>query len=100
MWPKASAAATSNPGECTPIRPTTFPDPRLNHRCERHTRNYLAILALAAAIVDERAAADDGQAARDQLLEQFADVLTPCGSTPRQTGASPDVTLLPIIEMT
>jgi hypothetical protein len=35
---------------------------------------------------DERAAADDGQAALDKLLGQLADTPTPAGPTPRQMG--------------
>jgi integrase len=48
---------------------------------------------------DERAAVDDGQAALDSLLGRLADVPTPAGATPRQLGASPAPTLLPIIEV-
>src|SRR5436190_4748540 len=48
---------------------------------------------------DERAAVDDGQAALDHLLGRLADVPTPAGATPRQLGASPAPTLLPIIEV-
>jgi integrase len=46
---------------------------------------------------DERAAVEDGHAALDALLSQLADIPTPAGPTPRQTGVSPSATLLPII---
>jgi len=49
---------------------------------------------------DERAAVDDGQAALDRLLERLADVPTPAGPTPRQLGAPPAATILPIVEVT
>ena len=49
---------------------------------------------------DERAAVEDGQAALDTLLARLADVPTPAGPTPRQTGVPPSATLLPIIEIT
>jgi hypothetical protein len=49
---------------------------------------------------DERAAVDDGQAALDRLLERLADVPTPAGPTPRQLGAPPAATMLPIVEVT
>lgn len=45
---------------------------------------------------DERAAVDDGQAALDQLLERLVDVPIPAGATPREIGAPPTATLLPI----
>ena len=48
---------------------------------------------------DERAAVDDGQAALDSLLGRLADIPTPAGATPRQLGASPAPTLLPIIDV-
>jgi integrase len=48
---------------------------------------------------EERAAVDDGQAALDSLLGRLADMPTPAGATPRQLGASPAPTLLPIIEV-
>jgi integrase len=48
---------------------------------------------------DERAAVDDGHAALDSLLDRLADVPTPAGTTPRQIGAPPTATLLPIIEV-
>ena len=46
---------------------------------------------------EERAAVGDGQAALDSLLGRLADIPTPAGATPRQLGASPAPTLLPII---
>ena len=48
---------------------------------------------------EERAAVDDGQAALDSLLSRLADTPTPAGATPRQLGAQPAPTLLPIIEV-
>jgi hypothetical protein len=48
---------------------------------------------------EERAAVDDGQAALDSLLGRLADIPTPAGATPRQLGASPAPTLLPIIDV-
>ncbi len=42
---------------------------------------------------------DDGQAALDSLLGRLADIPTPAGATPRQLGASPAPTLLPIIDV-
>ena len=48
---------------------------------------------------DERAAVDEGQTALDQLLERLADVPTPAGTTPRQTGAPATATLLPIVSI-
>ena len=48
---------------------------------------------------DERAAVDDGQAALDSLLGRLADIPTPAGATPRELGASPAPTLLPIIDV-
>jgi hypothetical protein len=47
----------------------------------------------------ERAAVDEGQAALDSLLGRLADIPTPAGATPRQLGASPAPTLLPIIDV-
>ena len=46
---------------------------------------------------DERAAVDEGQTALDNLLERLVDVPTPTGTTPREIGAPPTATLLPII---
>jgi hypothetical protein len=48
---------------------------------------------------DERAAVEDGQAALHTLLSRLADIPTPAGPTPRQAGASPSVTLLPITDV-
>ena len=48
---------------------------------------------------DERAAVDDGHAALDSLLGRLTDIPTPAGATPRELGASPAPTLLPIIEV-
>ena len=48
---------------------------------------------------DERAAVDDGNAAVDQLLARLADVPTPARPTPRQIGAPPTITHLPIVEV-
>jgi hypothetical protein len=48
---------------------------------------------------DERAAVDDGKDALDALLGRLADIPTPAGATPRELGASPAPTLLPIIEV-
>lgn len=48
---------------------------------------------------DERAAVDDGHAALDSLLGRLADIPTPVGATPRELGAAPAPTLLPIIEV-
>jgi len=48
---------------------------------------------------EERAAVDDGQAALDSLLGRLADIPTPAGGTPRELGASPAPTFLPIIEV-
>lgn len=48
---------------------------------------------------EERAAVDDGQAALDSLLGRLADIPTPAGATPRQLGASPAPTLLPVIQV-
>ncbi len=48
---------------------------------------------------DERAAVDDGKDALDALLGRLADIPTPAGATPRELGASPVPTLLPIIEV-
>jgi integrase len=48
---------------------------------------------------DERAAADDGQAALDSLLDQLSDAPTPAGPTPSQIGAPAITALLPIIDV-
>jgi integrase len=48
---------------------------------------------------DERAAVDDGKDALDALLGRLADIPTPAGATPRELGASPAPTLLPIIQV-
>ena len=48
---------------------------------------------------EERAAIDDGKGALDSLLGRLADIPTPAGATPRQLGASPAPTLLPIIDV-
>jgi hypothetical protein len=45
---------------------------------------------------DERAAVDDGHAALDKLLSRLADVPTPAGPAPRQIGAPPAATMLPV----
>ena len=61
--------------------------------------NLQRMLAAIPLTDDERAAVDDGQAALDALLGRLADIPTPAGATPRQLGASPAPTLLPIIEV-
>jgi hypothetical protein len=48
---------------------------------------------------DEKAAVDDGRAALDKFLEQLADVPAPAGPTPRQLGAPPTATFLPIVDV-
>jgi len=48
---------------------------------------------------DERAAADDGQAALDSLLGQLSGVPAPAGPTPRQIGAPAFTALLPIVDV-
>lgn len=48
---------------------------------------------------DERTPVDDGQAALDSLLGRLADIPTPAGTTPRELGATPAPTLLPVIEV-
>jgi len=48
---------------------------------------------------EERAAVDDGQAALDQLLNRLVDMPTPAEPTPREIGAPPSTTLLPIIDL-
>ncbi len=58
--------------------------------------NLQRMLASISLTDDERAAVDEGQVALGQLLERLADVPTPAGSTPLQTGAPPTATLLPI----
>ncbi len=45
---------------------------------------------------DERAAVEDDRAALARLLDRLADTPTPAGTTPRQIGARPTATLLPI----
>jgi integrase len=61
--------------------------------------NLQRMLATIPLTDDERAAVDDGQAALDSLLGRLADIPTPAGATPRELGASPAPTLLPIIEV-
>ena len=61
--------------------------------------NLQRMLATIPLTDDERAAVDDGQAALDSLLGRLADIPTPAGATPRQLGASPAPTLLPVIEV-
>ncbi|MGW5150114.1 tyrosine-type recombinase/integrase [Rhodococcus koreensis] len=48
---------------------------------------------------DERAAVDDGHTAIAALLDRLTDLPTPAGPTPREIGASPTVTLLPIVQV-
>ena len=48
---------------------------------------------------DERAAVEDGQAALNALLARLTDIPTPAGTTPRQIGGQPAVTLLPIADV-
>ncbi|MGV9386342.1 hypothetical protein ACWDRB_61800 [Nonomuraea sp. NPDC003707] len=48
---------------------------------------------------DELAAADDGQAALDRLLDQLVDVPTPAGPTPRDLSIPTTATLLPIVDV-
>jgi integrase len=48
---------------------------------------------------DERAAVEDGQAALGSLLDRLAGTPTPAGATPRQIGAPPTATMLPIIDV-
>jgi hypothetical protein len=61
--------------------------------------NLQRMLAVIPLTDDERAAVDDGQAALDSLLARLADVPTPAGATPREIGAPPAATLLPIVEV-
>ena len=61
--------------------------------------NLQRMLAAIPLTDDERAAVDDGQAAVDSLLARLADIPTPAGATPRELGASPAPTLLPIIDV-
>jgi hypothetical protein len=58
--------------------------------------NLQRMLVAVPLIDDERAAVDDGQAAPSQLLERLADVPTPAGPPPRQTGVPAAAGLLPI----
>jgi hypothetical protein len=50
-------------------------------------------------VIDDRAAADDGQAALDQLLERRAGIPTPAGPTPRRLGAPATASLAPMIKV-
>jgi hypothetical protein len=61
--------------------------------------NLQRMLAAIPLTDDEKAAVDDGRAALDKLLEQLADVPTPAGPTPRQLGAPPTATFLPIVDV-
>jgi hypothetical protein len=61
--------------------------------------NLQRMLATIPLTDDERAAVDDGQASLDSLLGRLADIPTPAGATPRELGASPAPTLLPITEL-
>jgi integrase len=61
--------------------------------------NLQRMLATIPLTDDERAAVDDGQAALDSLLTRLADIPTPAGATPRELGAPPAPTLLPVIEV-
>ncbi|MFE6338205.1 hypothetical protein ACFVP3_36390 [Streptomyces sp. NPDC057806] len=61
--------------------------------------NLQKMLAAVPLTDDERAAVGDGQAALDQPLERLADIPTPAGPTPRQTGIPARATLLPVIEI-
>jgi len=61
--------------------------------------NLQRMLATIPLTDDERAAVDDGQAALDSLLSRLEDIPTPAGATPREIGAPPAPTLLPVIEV-
>ena len=61
--------------------------------------NLQRMLAAIPLTDDERAAVDDGKDALDSLLSRLADIPTPAGATPRELGASPGPTLLPIIDV-
>jgi hypothetical protein len=63
------------------------------------TENLQKMLATIPLTDEERAAVDDGQGALDQLLQRLADVPTPAGGTPREIGAPPTATHLPIVDV-
>jgi integrase len=61
--------------------------------------NLQRMLATIPLTDDERAAVEDGHTAIDALLARLTDIPTPAGATPRQIGAQPTITLLPIVDV-
>jgi hypothetical protein len=61
--------------------------------------NLQRMLAAIPLTEDERAAVEDGHTAVTDLLDRLVDIPTPAGPTPRQIGAPPTATMLPIVQI-